>query len=381
MKTIGIAGGGQLGMMLTEAAHKLGFKVVILDPAKDCPASKVAEEHIVGNFTDAEMIEALSKKCDVITFEIESANAEALYALSVKGFPIHPTPVTLSILKDKFTQKTHLRDRGIPVADFLELHDEDSAINAGEALGYPFVLKARSGGYDGRGNFLVEKPGDISVGLENVFGPSYTEHADMLAYAEKFVAFEKELAVVAARTLGGEIQIYPLVETIHRDHICHMTLAPANISAEIAQKAHVVAEKVLASFGGAGVFAIEMFLSGPEVLVNEIAPRVHNSGHWTIEGCVTSQFEQHIRAITGMPLGSVQMKAPAAVMINILGERDGAAEPRGITEAETVAGVKVHIYGKMETRIKRKMGHLTALGPTLPEAIGRVEQARALVSI
>jgi 5-(carboxyamino)imidazole ribonucleotide synthase len=177
------------------------------------------------------------------------------------------------------------------------------------------------------------------------------------------------------------VQVFPLVETIHQDHICHMTLAPAPVSDNVAKKAHDLAARVLNSFEGAGVFGIEMFLKGEEILVNEIAPRVHNSGHWTMEGAETDQFEQHIRAISGMPLGPVSMKTGAAVMVNILGERDGAASPQGITEAEKIKGVKVHIYGKMETRVKRKMGHLTAVADTLDEARTNAEAARALIKI
>src|SRR6185312_12002129 len=193
--------------------------------------------------------------------------------------------------------------------------------------------------------------------------------------------FERELAVVAARTADGTTQIYPLVETIHKNHICHEVLAPAPVSADIAKKAQELAGKVLASFDGAGVFGIEMFQVGSEVLVNEIAPRVHNSGHLTIEASEASQFENHIRSVAGMPLGSAQMKVPAAVMINILGDRSGPAEQKGVEEAEKLDGVKVHIYGKIETRPERKMGHLTAVADTLEKAREKAQKARALISI
>lgn len=366
VKKIGIAGGGQLGRMLTDAAHALDFKVITLDPDPKGPGGQVSDEQIAGDYKDAAMIQDLATRCDVLTFEIESVNADALESLSAAGFPVHPTPRTLSIIKDKLYQKQFLQTHGIPVAPFA-LPEE------AESLGYPYVLKARSGGFDGRGNALVEKPEDLHAAVQKLKGEG--------AYAEGFVHFEKELAIVAARTAAGQIKIFPLVETIHKNHICHMTLAPAPVSDAVARKAHDLAEKVLATFEGAGVFAIEMFLVDGEVLVNEIAPRVHNSGHYSIEACHASQFEQHIRAVAGEPLGDCSMKVPAAVMINILGERDGAAEPKGAEEAEKIPGVKVHFYGKMETRRERKMGHLTAVADTLAIARANAEKARSLISI
>jgi phosphoribosylaminoimidazole carboxylase PurK protein len=363
MKTIGIAGGGQLGRMLAEAAHNLEFNVVVLDPTPNSPAAQVANEQIVGDYKDGAMLRALAEKSDFLTYEIESVNAEALEELS-RTMPVNPSPKTLAIIKDKLAQKRFLQQHNIPIAEF-----SDDV----EGFGYPYILKARSGGFDGRGNALVEKVEDVQAAMEKLKGA--------LAYAERVVAFEKELAIVAARTTDGQMQIFPLVETIHKNHICHMVLAPALVPKEIARKAHDLAQKVLASFDGAGVFAIEMFLVNGEVLVNEIAPRVHNSGHFSIEACHSSQFEQHIRAITGMPLGDSSMKVPAAAMVNILGDRSGKAEPKGVEEAEAIEGVKVHIYGKMETRPERKMGHLTAVANTLDEAKEKAENARKLISI
>ncbi len=366
MKTIGIAGGGQLGRMLADAAHGLGFRVVTLDATRQGPAGQVADEEIVGDYKDREMVLELARTSDIVTFEVESVNAEALIEIAKAGKPVHPTPHTLATIKDKLNQKFFLRDQGIPVAPFAD--EKDAA-----ALGYPFILKARSGGFDGRGNALVVNESGLTAAYEKL--------KNAPAYAEGFVRFEKELAIVAARTENNEIQVFPLVETIHKNHICHMVLCPAPVPDEIARKAHDLAEKVLAAFDGAGVIGIEMFLVGDDVLVNEVAPRVHNSGHHTIEACETSQFEQHIRAVSGMPLGSPDMKVPAACMINILGERDGKAEPRGVEEAERIPGVKVHIYGKMETRRERKMGHITAVAETLDEAREKAERARAVVTI
>ncbi len=366
VKTIGIAGGGQLGRMLSDAAHALGYRTVVLDPTENGPAGQVADEQLVGAYTDAAMINKLAHMSDVLTFEVESVDADALVELQKEGFPVHPTPRTLALIKDKLAQKYFLRDQGVPVAPFVE----DTNI---ETLGYPYILKARSGGFDGRGNALVASEADLPAARERI--------RNAPAYAEGFVKFDKELAIVAARTEEGEVVIFPLVETVHKNHICHMVLCPAPVSSAIAEKAHTVARNVLKAFDGAGVFAIEMFLIGDDVIVNEVAPRVHNSGHLTIEACHASQFEQHIRAVAGLPLGDARMKVQAAVMINILGERDGAAEPKGVEAATAIDGVHVHIYGKIETRRERKMGHITAVAATLDQARENAEKARALISI
>ncbi len=367
VKTLGIAGGGQLGRMLAEAAKNLGIRTVVLDPTPNSPASQIADEQIVGDYKDEAMIKTLASKCDAMTYEIESVNAEALRALSAEGFPVHPTPETLAIIKDKLLQKEYLTQKGIPVAPFCSVEE------APEKLGFPFVIKSRSGGFDGRGNALVTNESEIASARAKL--------GDVPLLAEGFVRFEKELAIVAARTEGGEIAIFPLVETIHKNHICHEVLVPAPVDAVIAEKAHALAQKVLSAFKGAGVFGIELFLSKGEVLVNEVAPRVHNSGHVTIESSATSQFEQHVRAVCGLPLGDSSMKVPAAVMVNILGERSGAAEQKGVEEALKIPGVSVHIYGKLETRPERKMGHLTAVGETLEEAREKANRARSLISI
>lgn len=372
-KKVGIIGGGQLGYMLAEAARPLGLYTIVLDPSENAPASRVADEFVVGDFKDHDTIINFSKKVDVLTFEIEHVHAGALEELATQGFPVHPTPSTLSIIKDKLRQKTFLSERGIPTPDFLPVDTLEDVHAAGTSFGYPFVLKARSGGYDGRGNATVREEGGMSTAFEKLGAREL--------YAEKYVPFTKELASIAVRTTAGETQVYPLVETIHQNHICHMALAPAPVPANITEQARELTEKVLQSFDGAGVFAIEMFLAGDHVMVNEIAPRVHNSGHLTIEACSTSQFEHHMRAIAGMPLGSTDMTHPAAVMMNILGERNGTADPRGIQEAERIPGTAVHIYGKIETRVGRKMGHITVVADTLEEARARAEKAHSFISI
>ncbi len=371
MKTLGIVGGGQLARMMAEAAHALGFRVAVLDPTPDSPGGQKADEQILGAFTDAEKIKELAAKADYITFDIESADNAALAEVA-KTKPVNPSPQTLAVIKDKYEQKRFLKEHGIATADFIEVKTEDDAKVAGRAFGYPFVLKAKRDSYDGRGNAQVESEAGIPAAFEKLQGRAL--------YAEKFVPFSKELAVVAARGADGAIAVFPVVETIHVNHICDTVTMPAPVSADAARAAESIARSVLEHLSGAGVFAIEMFL-GDTVLVNEIAPRVHNSGHLTIEACETSQFEQHVRAVTGMELGKTDMKVPAAVMLNILGTRNGNAEPKGFDEIEKEEGTYVHLYGKHETRVGRKMGHVTVTAPTIEAAREKAEKIRSRVTI
>ncbi|MES2930917.1 MAG: 5-(carboxyamino)imidazole ribonucleotide synthase [Patescibacteria group bacterium] len=374
MKTIGIAGGGQLGRMLAEAAQHLGFSVAILDPTEKCPAAEFADTHIVGSFKDKDKIHELARISDYITFEIESANAEALDELVASGKIVHPSPATLRTIKDKFGQKAFLRDNDIPVADFALIETEEDCRKQGDIFGYPFLLKARFDAYDGRGNCVIRSESDIA--------DAFSALSKSPLYAERFVPFIKELSVVSARDTNGSIVSYPVVETIHKNNICHIVRSPAPVDSEIQKNAEALARKVLDVLGGVGVFACEMFLTaGGEILINEIAPRVHNSGHHTIEAFTASQFEQHIRAITGMPLVIPESLSQAAVMINILGERDAQAELFGNDQALALGGVTVHIYGKLQTRKERKMGHITVLSDSIEEAENKAIEARKLISI
>ncbi len=373
-KIIGIIGGGQLGRMLTGAAHKLGFKVIVLDPTPGSPAGLVADEQIVGDFKDREKILELGEKSDFITVELEGVSDEALEELKKKGKPVNPDPKILKIIRDKFAQKTFLANNNIPVAEFALIQNEEDAEKQGEIFGYPFLLKARFDAYDGRGNFLVKNKLEILEAFKKLSKSSL--------YAEKFVPFIKELAVVSARDIFGNVKSFEVVETIHKNNICHIVRSPANVNREIKLKAKALAEKVLEKLSGVGVFAIEMFLTkDEEVLVNEVAPRVHNSGHHTIEGYSASQFEQHIRAVTGMKLQKSIPTSKAAVMVNILGQRDGKAELIGEKNLKNMSGVNLHIYGKMETRKERKMGHITAVGNSVEEAEEKAKIVHGHISI
>jgi phosphoribosylaminoimidazole carboxylase PurK protein len=360
--------------MLAEAAKKLGFSTVVLDPTPESPAGQVADLQIVGNFKDADKIYELAEMVDVMTFEIESANAEALEELLALGHDINPSPFALSIIKDKYAQKKFLEERGIPVAASLEVTTREDIVEAGKKFGYPILLKARRDAYDGRGNALVENQSEIEKAMEKLSGRSL--------YVEQFVPFTKELAVVVARGKGAETLAYPAVETIHKNNICHVVLSPAPVDSTVALRAEELGTSIINLLGGVGVFAVEMFLTKENnILVNEIAPRVHNSGHHSIEAHQTSQFEQHIRAITGMPLGSIERITPASVMINILGERKGSADLQGVEEIAKIPGAFLHIYNKKETLPERKMGHITILDVELQSALEKAQRARSSISI
>lgn len=372
MKKIGIIGGGQLGRMMAMESKNLDIFISVLDPTLDCPAAFYADEHILGSFSDKETVLAFGEGKDVITFEIESANAEALFELEEQGIKIHPSPKTLAIIKDKFLQKEFLTSHGIPVAPYAVIESKDDVEVFAEVHGYPLVLKARRGAYDGRGNRTLTQREDTEIAI--------TELGQEL-YIEAWVPFKKELAVVAARGEDGTIRTYPVVETIHVDHICDTIIAPAPVSDSVRERAEVLARKILEIFQGAGVFGIEMFLTKEDkVLINEIAPRVHNSGHFTLGGSSVSQFEQHMRAVCGEPLKEPVMKKTFAVMKNILGTRNATADPQGVAEAEAL-GALVSIYGKKDTKEKRKMGHLTVVADSYEEALRLATETRGLIDI
>lgn len=371
---IGIVGGGQLGRMLAFEAKRLGFQMMVIDPTPNSPAGQVVDSQILAPYQDEKAIRELAKQSDFLTFEIELANATILDELTDTGLQINPSAKTLSIIKDKYLQKQFLKKAKIPVADFVAVECEADIKNAAQKFAYPILLKARFDAYDGRGNALIKSEKEIPSALEKLKGRK--------VYVEKFVPFIKELAVMVARSTKGEIKAYPIVETMHKNNICHIVYAPAAIKKSLQKKAEKLATQVMKNLKGAGVFGIEMFLTKKgEVLINEIAPRVHNSGHYSIESCVTNQFQQHIRAITGLPLGSTKMLVPAAVMVNILGERIGSVDVKNLEKVLEIPGVYVHIYGKAETKLERKMGHITAIDKTIKKAYTKAIKARKLLSI
>jgi len=372
--TIGIVGGGQLGRMLTLAAKPLGFHVVVINPSPNSPAAQVGAEEIVADLYDPKALRELAKRADHVTIEIEHLDAKALETISKKGTPVNPSASTIQLIQDKFLQKQALKAWHIPVSDFDAVINEDSAVKLLKRFGGKMIIKTRHGGYDGRGNMVVMSKSDIQKALK-LFG-------DRQLYAEAIVPFTEELAVMVARSVTGQVATYPVVETIHKRNICIEVLVPAPVSPVVRRKAEKIATKVADLLGSAGTFGIEMFLTkNGKVLVNEIAPRVHNSGHYTVVANRTSQFEQHIRAIAGLPLGDTSLVVPAAVMINILGERDGPTLAEGIDEVLKIPGVSIHLYGKSPTKIDRKMGHITATSRTLQQARKNARNARKKVVI
>lgn len=371
---IGIVGGGQLGRMLCFAAKKLGFEVTVIDPTPNSPAGQVADAQILADYSDAAAIKKLSQQCDYITFEIELADNKVLAKISQQGKPVNPAVETLGLIKDKLAQKEFLHQHGIPVALFRPVETEADVLIAGRDFGYPLMLKARFDAYDGRGNAVIKTKKNISAAFKKLAGRKL--------YVEQWVPFKKELAIMIARNITGAVAAYPLTQTIHKNNICHLVLAPAPVDEAVTKQAVRLAKKTAKHLQGAGMFGIEMFLSkNNQVLINELAPRVHNSGHYTTEACLTSQFEQHIRAVTGLPLGSTQMVTPAAVMINILGQRHGPAQTRGLEKALALANVSVHIYGKAETKLERKMGHITVTANSINQALVTAKRARKYLTI
>ncbi len=372
---IGIIGGGQLGRMMSIEAKKLGFHVVILDPVLHSPAGQVADEQIIAGYNDEKAIINLAQKVDFITFETECANGQFLDDLEKKvKCIISPAGKSWRLFQDKLEQKKLFQKYHIPQAAFIPIENKEDLKKAITKWGFPFFLKARFDAYDGKGNALIrnKKDGD----------KAWEKFKEKKLYAEAFVSFDKELAIMVARNNKGNIITYPVVETIQKNNICHFTFAPAQISKQAQKKAEKFAKKTVKILKGAGVFGIEMFKTkNDEILINEIAPRVHNSGHYTIEACHTSQFEQHIRAIAGLPLGSTAMKTPAAVMMNILGERQGEAEVEGLENALQISNTSVHIYGKKETKPERKMGHITVIDTTIEQAFKKAKKARKFINI
>lgn len=369
---VGVLGGGQLGRMLCQAASQMAIKVVTLDPLASCPASSIAYEHVVGKFDDGETVCEFAKRCGVLTVEIEHVDAVTLEKLESQGIDCQPKASTIRIIQDKYLQKVHFSQYGIPLPDFLEIHNLADVEKAGELFGYPLMIKSKRLAYDGRGNAVAYSKEEVPS-LATALGGF--EHG---LYVERWTPFVKELSVIVARARDHSIQCYPVVETIHRDNICHIVEAPADLPDKIKKLAVEIAQKAIGSLEGAGVFAVELFLTKDEqVLLNEVAPRPHNSGHHTIESCYTSQYEQHLRAILGLPLGDPSMKTPAAIMYNILGEDEGNSgfylAHQLIAKALNLPGVSVHWYDKPEIRKQRKMGHITIVGPSKSSVKARLD--------
>ena len=350
-KRLGIIGGGQLGMMITDAAQNLSeyiSEITVLDPTENCPAAQAGAKQIVGDFKDEIAILKLAEQSDIITYEIESGNTDVLSKLKAK---IEPSPSTLEIIQDKLSQKTFLSENGLPVSQFYDITSLDDLREKIKDLGLPVLLKVRRDAYDGRGNFKIASESEIEKAYQHFDGKSLM--------VEKFVNFKTEVSVIAARNTKGEIAAYPLVENIHEDNILKMTIAPARVSDDVISNAGEIAKKTMEVLKGAGVFGVEMFVDQDnKILINEIAPRVHNSGHHTLQSCKTSQFEQHIRAILGLELGSTDL-VHKTVMCNILGPHgfEGKYKPVQLERD----GAYLKMYGKDISKPQRKIGHFNVV--------------------
>ena len=350
-KRLGVIGGGQLGMMITEAAKNLSehiSEIIVLDPTENCPAAQAGAKQIVGDFKDELAILKLAERSDIITYEIESGNTDVLSKLKAE---IEPSPSTLSIIQDKLSQKTFLSENELPISQFYEITNLDNLREKINELGLPVLLKSRRDAYDGRGNFKITSPDEVEKAYQYFDGKSLM--------VEKFVNFKMEVSVIAARNTKGDIATYPLVENIHENNILKMTIAPARVSDNVIKDAGKIAKKTMEVLKGAGVFGIEMFIDQDDkILINEIAPRVHNSGHHTLQSCKTSQFEQHLRAILGLELGSTDL-VHKTVMCNILGPDgfEGKYEPVQLEKD----GAYLKMYGKDVSKPQRKLGHFNVV--------------------
>ena len=361
--TIGILGGGQLARMSTYQAYKLGFNVSILEKTLNSPAGMLTKNEFVGWVDDQETLKQFSESADIITLENEFIDHEKLEFLEKLGKTVIPSSKTISLIQDKYVQKKTLSSYKISVPKFVEVDSAMTYKEISKIIGKKFVLKSKKLGYDGYGNATVKSEKEFIEAFEILS----KRHNSLLA--EEFIKFSKELAIIVVRT-ENEIKTYPVVETIQKNHICHTVIAEADIPKKIKKKVKEIAVKSVKAVDGFGLFGVELFLTKDnKILVNEMAPRPHNSGHYTIEACVTSQFENHIRSVLSLPLGSTKMVKKHAVMINLLGKKIGAGVVENYDKALKNSDLHLHIYGKESSRMGRKMGHVTLLGNDLKKIL------------
>jgi 5-(carboxyamino)imidazole ribonucleotide synthase len=357
IKRIGIIGGGQLAWMMGDASKKLGLELIVQTPNQNDPAVSVAQDTVLAAVDDAKATEILAKKCDVITFENEFVNLDALSLLEQQGVCFRPRLAALSPLLDKYYQRCYFRDLDLPVPHFFALEKSADIQSKVEYLGFPVVLKTRRHGYDGQGTFIIHDWDTLSTIVNQV------KQKTTQFLVEEFVPFTRELAIIAARSVSGEIVTYPVVETQQEQQVCRRVIAPADITPAQAAEIEAIAHKILNSLQAVGVFGIELFITADgKILINEIAPRTHNSGHFSLDGCTTSQFEQHLRAVAGLPLADINLRCAGAVMVNLLGYENSQSDYQ--EQRQKLAAIPhayLHWYGKTESRRGRKLGHITVL--------------------
>jgi 5-(carboxyamino)imidazole ribonucleotide synthase len=354
--------------MMVPPAHRLGAVVSVLEREPGSPAARGGAQETVGNWDDPATLVQFAQGLDALTLDHEFVDANALAAVEAAGVRVRPGAATLRQIQDKLVQKQTLAAAGLAVAPSRPVETAADLAAAGASLGWPLVLKARRGGYDGRGNRVVRGPDEVADAFASMAGRPGG------LYVEGWVAFRRELAVMVVRDDAGALVVYPPVLTIQRDNICHEVRLPCDAPAE----ATTVARRAAEAMGVVGALGVELFeLADGQILVNELAPRPHNSGHYTIEACVTSQFENHVRAVLGLPLGDPSPRVAAAVMVNVLADASGPGQPAGLADALAVPGVAVHLYGKAMARPGRKMGHVTATGTAVAEVAARAHAAAA----
>jgi len=375
-RKVGILGGGQLGRMVAEAGHRLGIEVAILDPGGPLsPAGQVVRPGLAleGSFQDKQMIEQLAEMCDVLTVEIEHVNCDALQAIEQAGTVVRPSSATIRLIQDKLIQKEAFTATGLPTPEYRGVESVEEAKACGRDFGYPFMLKARTGAYDGRGNYAVHEEAELEKAWTTLGGDT------LKLYIEKWCPFDKELAVMVARNSKGEMATYPVVETLQENSICSKTICPPNVPADVLKEAAELATRcVLEALpeGASGIFGVELFYSaGSPVLLNEIAPRPHNSGHYTIEACGTCQFEMHLRAVLDLPMSGTEMLVGCAVMQNTLGRSTLEETMAPLHKCLQVSGVGVHWYSKAgNVKPGRKMGHFTVCGTSSSDVASKLRQ-------
>ncbi|WP_394235695.1 5-(carboxyamino)imidazole ribonucleotide synthase [Niallia oryzisoli] len=360
-QTIGIIGGGQLGRMMALAAKAKGFRIAVLDPTEDCPCGQVADITITGEYSDLDSIKKLADVSDVITYEFENIDAACLQWLNEHTYVPQGVKL-LEITQDRTKEKAAIQHAGVEVAPYAVIETKEDITKYLKELGLPAVLKTARGGYDGKGQFVIRTEEQAAEAAELLKAGT--------CVLEKWIPFEKEISVIICRNGNGEHAVFPVGENIHRDNILHETIVPARINEESKKSAIQKAIQLAESFQLVGTLAVEMFLTSDGIYVNELAPRPHNSGHYSIEACETSQFEQHILAVCNWPLGSTELLKPA-VMVNILGEHQEAV----IEKIPEVKDWKIHLYGKKEAKYKRKMGHVTILSHSIETALTEIEES------
>ena len=366
--TLGMLGGGQLGRMFTLRARAMGYRVIVLDPDPDSPAGRAADLHIHAGYDDQAALDRLARECAVISTEFENIPAQVLERLAAR-VPVRPSAAAVAVAQDRITEKSFLRDHGFATAEFRPVATADGASKALAEIGAPALLKTSRLGYDGKGQARVTNAAEAAA--------AFAKFGGVPCILEQLVPLDLEVSVVLARGLDGAVQAFPPGENVHRNGILHTTTVPARVSPALAEEARRVASAVAEKLGYVGVLGVELFVSQGKVLVNEIAPRPHNSGHWTQDAAATDQFEQQVRAMCALPLGATTLLSPVA-MVNLLGDLWAKGEPNW-EKVLAMPGVVLHLYGKKEPRPGRKMGHLNCYGATADAALRLAEGAwRAL---